>query len=85
MLDVTNPELHQQVSGIDRIFIAPEIINGDTTVTEKADIWTLGVILYILIIGGIQHNSSDNIEFDLYETKASDELMNFVNDCLNPN
>ena len=65
MLDVTKKDLYSQISGIDRIFVAPEVINN-RFVSEKADIWTLGVILYILIVGGIRHSASDAIEFDLY-------------------
>ena len=40
-------------SGIDRIFMAPELLaTKGSKITEKADSWSLGVILYILITGG---------------------------------
>ena len=41
------------ISGIDQIFLAPELSDANgARITEKADSWSLGVILYLLITGG---------------------------------
>ena len=58
LIDVTFPALQNRISGVDRMFMAPEIVSGDSVITAKADTWTLGVILYLLVCGGVQENNS---------------------------
>ena len=38
-----------KICAINRIFIAPEVKNEKSTVTEMADIWSIGAILYFLV------------------------------------
>lgn len=92
IVDLAYPQLHEKISGIDRIYIAPEIMNStpdsENVVTGKADVWSLGVIMFILISGGMPENNSEQIVFDLQkllEQQVSPELVSFVEECLNPN
>ena len=75
-------------SGIDQIFIAPELLatNG-SKITEKADSWSVGAILYVLITGGNfnSNNKSDQVNFDFQENawqNYSIELKDFIASCL---
>ena len=49
----------QKTCGFNRIFAAPEIdLSSSTqTVTEKADVWSIGAILYILNTGQVMQRS----------------------------
>ena len=44
----------QKICGIHRIFFAPEVVK-DTgkPVTAKADVWSLGTMMYMLIAGTV--------------------------------
>ena len=74
--------------GIDSIFIAPEVINGDSVPTARADTWSLGIILYLLITGGLKEDSnSEGPQMDFYDeawSYMSDEIKVFVEECLEP-
>ena len=39
-------------SGINRAFLAPEVLSGGPT-TEKCDVWSVGAILHMLVVGEI--------------------------------
>jgi len=41
-------------------YIAPEVINGDYN--EKCDIWSIGVIMFILLTGNPPFNGNDDEE-----------------------
>ena len=50
----------KKIGGIDRSFLAPEIILSTNKqasfepITAKADVWSVGAILYVLITGGLK-------------------------------
>ena len=46
------PERQYQVTGVDRLFLAPEWYKKNEP-SEKNDVWSIGVILYLLITGGV--------------------------------
>ena len=56
LLDLTGTFSMKKICGIDRCFIAPEILLKDPSIviTSKADVWSVGVILYIIITGGMK-------------------------------
>ena len=60
LIDVIYPKLHKKIFGVDRMFMAPEIIQGNQVVSAKADTWTLGVILYIIITGGVTEDENSD-------------------------
>ena len=59
LLNLKNPNRAKTISGVDRLFIAPELYNGadtiDDKISKKSDIWSLGAILYIIITGGVNN------------------------------
>ena len=64
--------------------MAPEVVNN-REVTNKADIWSLGVIMYVLCTGGIIDNASDQVIFDFNEQvweSYSDDIRIFIEECL---
>lgn len=44
----------EKICGMNSLFIAPEIENNISRVSEKADVWSLGATLYLLIAGCIR-------------------------------
>ena len=87
ILDATNKN-GQIFSGIDQNFMAPELSDPNgSKITDKADSWSLGVILYLLITGGNFdfNNESQQINFDFQESawqNYSIELKDFIAGCL---
>merc|ERR1712000_634849 len=45
-------------------YIAPEVLRGGSYSSTKADIWSLGVILYLLVTGNFPYGG--NSEFDIH-------------------
>ena len=43
--------IHNKMCGLNRLYMAPEVKEGHSQITPKADIWSFGVILYLMIIG----------------------------------
>lgn len=60
LIDVAHPALHTEISGIDRVYLAPELRNGGET-TDQVDIYSFGVMLYFLVTGGICDNTSEPV------------------------
>ncbi len=66
------------ISGVDRIFIAPEL--NSFKMSPKCDVWSIGIIIYLLITGGINDKRHEEM-FDFKEPvwfSVSEELKEFM-------
>ncbi len=86
---------HDEFCGSNKIFIAPECRGFDSDLSNerdpslaaKADIWSLGMILYMLIMQDEQIKSkiSGNLKYMLSAEKRAHypkELVQFIDSCL---
>ena len=42
--------INDRISIVSRLFYAPEVKTGDKDVTSVADVWSLGAILYLIVM-----------------------------------
>ena len=73
------PERQFQISGVDRLFLAPELYKKNE-VSELNDVWSIGAILYLLVTGGIDDKKHEE-KFDFREQQwlsVSEDLMEFI-------
>ena len=54
----THTKVTEKMSGINKFFMAPECFNESERITSKADIYSLGVILYLIIAWDLQEEVS---------------------------
>ena len=65
-------QLDDKICGMNRIFYAPEIQNEKLKLTPLADVWSVGAILYLMIVGEVIQKtacSNDSENFDFRETE----------------
>ena len=65
------------------MFLAPEWYKKNE-VSEKNDVWSIGVILYLLITGGVNDKKHEE-QFDFKEhawLSCSEEMMEFMLGCV---
>ena len=65
LIDDRDSEHSYSISGVDRLFVAPELYKRNEA-SELNDVWSIGVILYLLITGGV-HNKKYEEKFDFKE------------------
>ena len=58
----------QNMCGVNKLFLAPEILKGTKNVTEKADVYSVGAILYTLIFKDL--TIPKQIDEDEYKQRA---------------
>ena len=66
------------ISGVDRLFLAPEL--AEYRMGPKSDVWSIGIILYLLITGGVTDKRHEE-KFDFEEAiwfNISEEMKEFM-------
>ena len=90
MIDITDSNLPSKMLGLDSIFMAPEVAYNETErVMAQADTFSLGVILYCLVTGGLNEDNMDkqpSIDFEEHAWNyMSNEIKDFIYECIEPN
>ena len=85
----TDASQADKICAINRIFVAPEVKNEKSIVTESADIWSIGAILYFLVASQVLEKkgklSGDSEIFNFAEPEwasAAPILKSFIEGCL---
>ena len=76
------PDRHFTISGVDRLFIAPELYKKKE-VSPLNDVYSIGIILYLLITGG-RNKKKNEEKFDFREDvwlTVSEDLTEFMLAC----
>ncbi len=68
---------HKPEPGISQAYLAPELINPDAKVLPTADVYSLGMILFELLVGDVLYDSPQQA---LASPKTCTRLLDFVND-----
>ena len=83
MAHLRNPGSFSHMSGIDRFFLAPELVSNND-IGAYNDIWSIGSILYMLVTGG--YGGKPNLKaFEFHEdiwSTVSTELKAFLQKTL---
>ena len=53
LADSMNQEAHKDLTGVNLLYLAPEYFTG-MKCNWKADVWSIGTILYLLVTGGVE-------------------------------
>ena len=60
LADVMSTDLIKEMSGVNLLFLAPELFQGDVETDWKVDVWSIGQILYLLVTGGVDAAEQGN-------------------------
>ena len=64
-------------------YMAPEILNREKYMGDKADIWSLGVVIYVLLVGFMPFRDEDNKKSEYTTPKCvKEEASDFVSKML---
>ena len=81
----------QKISGLNKLFFAPELFHKSEELTSKVDIWSIGAILYFLVCGKIldkKESSGDKASvFDFSEPEWNKRITqpcvrDFIQSCI---
>ena len=79
LLDIPHRlSISDHISGANRIYLAPELLDEEAIITGKADIYSMGAILYLLITKGVSENYNQAVSSPTkHKTRGSVQPSDF--------